>query len=178
MGGKNLKTKTFLVSGSFFKKFTDFRIVIDGLSKISKQLETKLGVEPFEKTKKKTEAAYVHETDINNIYDDRGKVEEDEYYEKLYENALGGATQITSLNHAAEELIAMNDSFLKRCLKNIQENFVKKKSTELLQKHFFPYFKIDKLIELHENLKREFEIMEYSQHVTIGQIFENHLNEF
>ena len=34
---------------------------------------------------------------------------------------------------------------LKRSLKNIQENFIIKESNELLQKHFFPYFKIYKL---------------------------------
>eukprot|EP00092_Neocalanus_flemingeri_P026485 GFUD01028707.1.p1 GENE.GFUD01028707.1~~GFUD01028707.1.p1 ORF type:complete len:1203 (-),score=297.06 GFUD01028707.1:58-3408(-) len=161
-----------------FRKFIDFHIVIDGLSKISKQLETKLGVKGFEKTKRKTEANYEYDSDINNIYDDGERaVEEEEHYEKLYENAFGAVTETTSLDHAFEELIAINESFLIRCLKNIQENFINKDSTELLRKHFFPYFQIDKLIELHENLKQKFEIMKHS-YITIGQIFENMREEF
>eukprot|EP00092_Neocalanus_flemingeri_P028121 GFUD01030541.1.p1 GENE.GFUD01030541.1~~GFUD01030541.1.p1 ORF type:complete len:1184 (-),score=262.71 GFUD01030541.1:2327-5611(-) len=176
---KELKIKDIFgkLKEGVFRKFIDFHIVIDGLSKISRQVETKLGVKGFEKTKKKTEAVYEYDSDINNIYDDGERAEEDEHYEKLYDNAFGAATEATSLDHAIAELIAINDSFLIRCLKNIQENFIDKNSTELLQKHFFPYFKIDKLIELHENLKREFEIMEHS-YVTIGQIFENMRNEF
>ena len=79
-----------------FRKFVDFYVVIDGLSKISKKLEARLG---FEKTKKKTEAIYEYDSEINNIYDDNERAEETEHYEKLYEEAFGGAAETTSLTH-------------------------------------------------------------------------------
>ena len=106
-----------------------FNVVIGGLSKMSKQVEIKLGVKGFHKTKKKTEADYEYDCDINNIYDHSGRDEEEEHYEKLYVNAFGPTPETRDLTHAFEELVSMNDRFLKRCLKNIQENFINKRST-------------------------------------------------
>ena len=66
-----------------FRKYVDFHVVIDGLAKISKKLESKLGIKGFEKSKIKTDPHYVYDSDIKNIYEDNDRAEETEHYEKL-----------------------------------------------------------------------------------------------
>ena len=121
-----------------FRKYIDFYTVIDGLAKISKKIESKSGIKSFEKTKRKTDPLYEFDSDIHNIYDDNERAEETEHYEKLYEEFFGGAESVTSLTQALEELMKINNSYLKRCLKNIKANFIDKEST--VKSKFLPLF--------------------------------------
>ena len=166
-----------------FRKFGNFHNVLKGISKISnhKIVETKVGGKGFNKPTKKTDdnKYVIQDENVKQIYDNGGDMaaDEEDFYESLYEKALGGPANATGLDHAITELITFHENFLQGCLINIKENFVMQKSTPLLESNFFPFFKIDELIKLHEKLKADFQLLRIC-YKAIGKIFEDAKDSF
>ena len=81
------------------------------------------------------------------------------------------------LDDAVKELVDFNDSFIKKVLENIKDNFASKPSTPLLKKNFFAVIMIDDLLTLHRKLKEKLEVVSYS-YVEIGNVFDELKDDF
>ena len=108
---------------------------------------------------------------VNDIYDDG-----EELIEYTYDNLK--EEKPTSLTHAVcSNLIKPHSNYLNDVLRNISQSFIKKSHNTLLQDNFFPLLDIDKLLDLHESLSKEFEVLEHN-FILIGDIFERYENKF
>ena len=153
-----------------FRKFENFYKVLDGLSKISKQVEERINVLGFDGVKKTQSGTYEaeDEDEVNVVYDKLHS--EDKKIEQIYEEYIMCKAP-TDLFEAINEITENNKSFIKRVLQNLKNNFVEKNTNLLLRTNFFPELKIDDLLHLHEDIAKEFDTMKLS-YVEIGSIFE------
>eukprot|EP00092_Neocalanus_flemingeri_P013360 GFUD01014404.1.p1 GENE.GFUD01014404.1~~GFUD01014404.1.p1 ORF type:complete len:1194 (+),score=272.25 GFUD01014404.1:67-3648(+) len=159
-----------------FRKFESFYKVLEGLSKISKQLERKINVPGFDGVRKGQTLTYEaeDEDEINVVYEKL--YNDDEKMDQIYGEYIG-CKDPTDLDEAMNEMTQVNQSFIKRVLKNLKTNFVEKNTNTLLCENFFPSLKINNLLLLHEDLDKEFETMNVS-YINIGSIFENFRDKF
>ena len=153
-----------------FRKFENFYKVLDGLSKISKQVEKNINVPGFDGVKKTQSGTYEaeDEDEVNVVYDKLKS--EDEKIEQTYVEYIT-CKDPTDLFEAINEITEVNKNFIKRVLQNLKNNFIEKNTNLLLRKQFFPELKIDDLLHLHEDIAKEFDTMKLS-YIKIGSIFE------
>ena len=144
-----------------FRKFENFYKVLDGLSKISKQLEKNIHVPGFDGVKKGQSVSYEaeDEDEINVVYEKL--YSDNETFDQIYVEYIN-CKDPTDLYEAINEMAEVNKSFIKRVLQNLKTNFVEKNTNSLLNKNFFPSLKIDELLLLHDDIDKEFEAMKIS----------------
>lgn len=137
-----------------FEKYDYFSKVLEGISKLSKKVEKKIKVSSFSCRGKKDDYEVEDHEELNKIYDD--EQEENEVQNDDYVEYVDASEELCDLDEAVEELIKVNRNYKKYILKNIKVNFVDANDNSFLQTNFFPSFKIDKLLALHEDLGKLF----------------------
>ena len=157
-----------------FHKFENFHIVLDGLARVSEKLQSKIDVDKFES--KARETNFSHEEVSAMIYKSK-EVDELEYFDEVYTKNVKKEKSVTSLSFAMEELIEFNNTFIKHVLENIKNNFVDQETTHLLESQFFPVLEINKLIKLHQSLKKQLLKVQYS-YEEIGDTFDKLKDSF
>ena len=107
-----------------FSRFSDFHIVLSSLSQISKKLEVKLGVAKFDVAPKKRESRpSLDEGALIAIYESQSESSyENEIYGAIYDIAPVKA-EGSPLDHAIDEMIHFNETFITKVLEHIKMNF-------------------------------------------------------
>ena len=155
-----------------FQKFATFYVALLGLARVSKKLERTHKIPKFYCSGQRTKLCYSEDNNYkaNEIQGFR----EAEYDQRM--NIVEIERAQTSLDYAIEELISFNDMFLREVLERMRR-CEEKNTNALLKREFFPVFQLSKLIQLHTNLKFQFEGLKYS-YIEIGKIFNEVKDDF
>ena len=147
------------------QKFATFYVALLGLSRVSEKIEKMYKIPKFHCSRRKT-AVYFEDNNYkaNEIQGYR----EADYEQSL--DILGIKMSPTSLDQAIEVMISCNARFLTKILEPLK-HCEERNTNDLLKREFFQAFQLEKLIELHENIRYQFEKLEYS-YIEIGKIFE------
>ena len=169
--GKGTKMEAPELRHEIFTEFSDFGVVLTWLSKLSKAIQKKHNIPPFNSSGRPTRL-----------------VQDDEKTTMLWETAdTGGKKALKSkedkkrtteeLDSAVEEMINFNDSFLHDVLTELKSRQEDAKGNELLNREFFDTLKLEVLIDLHMKLQKRFQRVKYS-YVDIGDTFEEVKDNF
>ena len=103
---------------------------------------------------------------------------EDKGTDEMYQEYLSTSDRkVGNLENAIAELVRINDNFLKNVLMKLKYDFAEKNEEPLLQEQFFPNLYLNELISLHEDLRREFQILPFC-YDQIYKVFENTRDKF
>ena len=101
--------------------------------------------------------------------DDNPRFSSKEEIKNVDEEAMQNYTALTS---SINSFAMSHQNYLKYVLLILKDCFIEKTDNYYLKRHFFSHLKIDKLIELHTELDKDFEILKFD-HKRIGSIFKN-----
>ena len=162
-----------------FSKFADFHFVLSALSQISKKIERKIEVAKFDTISRERKSASVEdEAAFKAIYDEEPEnADEAEFYGAVYNAVTEERKEGSALDHAIDEMISFNETFITKVLEHIKTNFEAKEVPQLLKREFFPVFQTEELLKLHLKLRHHFQKVQYS-YVEIGQVFDDLKDEF